>query len=279
MYAEHRRVDVAEQLHRAGAGERLRERTLGRVQAGVESLAGAQRKYVVKIGIVVAKRHAVADTDREHVGDERLAQLIDRTLASAARERRRTIEPFQPDHRGAGTDRTAAGHRAADRRGGRRRRWHRRDRRGRLLGDGRGGGRRGRARPATLAVRIGEQRRNHARDFRRQIGDLGQRLPVAHGAREVARLVSDAAAGHQVDDQILPLDFCFEREVLGRPDRDRERRLVPRRDRQRRLRGRRRRATRAARDQEGGHEHAGHHPYTTDVVSTLFSTTGAPSSS
>ena len=44
---------------------------------------------------------------------------------------------------------------------------------------------------AALAVRLGEQRRNRALDLRRQIGQLEQRLPLAHGARVVARLAAE----------------------------------------------------------------------------------------
>ena len=253
-----------------------------RVEAGVESLAGAQRKHVVKVGVVVAERHSVADADREHVGDERLAQLIDQMrwrprrgagVGPSSRFSQITAPPGPIVPPPVTVPLTV---------GLRRRRRVARARSGgaRLpAGIGAAVGRRGRARPAALAVRVGEQRRNHARDLRGRSGILNSASQSRTARAKSPASYSDAAAGHQVDDQVLPLRLLLLNArswgvltaigsgascpgAIGSGGA-----------------GRRRRATRAARDQEGRPERAGHHAYTTDVVSTLFSTTGAPASS
>ena len=224
-------------LHSSSTDARLRERPRVRlaavVKTGIECLPGTQREHVVKVGIVVAEDHCLAHRYREDVGNERLAQLIEHArLARRMRRRRGTVEPLQPDDRAARTDRARTAHSARHRHTVRLRMRKRAGDLGRRLREGadrRHVGRDGGGRALTLRLR--QQRRHRARDLRRKIRELQQRLPLVHGARVVTSLERGPTAGHQVDDQVLALDLCLERQILRAADRDWQRHLAARRAR------------------------------------------------
>ena len=120
--AQHRRVDVAQDLDDARALEGL---LVGRpllVQAGVEVVRLRQREDVVEDRVLVAEADLGADRHDQHVRDERLVALGDDLAVRRRRARRLAADALEPDDRAARPLRAAARDGAADR--------HRRRRRG-----------------------------------------------------------------------------------------------------------------------------------------------------
>ena len=222
----------------------LRVRFAAVVKTGIEHLPGAQREHVVKVGIVVAEDHCLTHRYREDVRYERLAQLIEHAwLARRMRRRRGTVEALQPDDGAARTDRAPTAHSARHRHTVRLRMRQRagplgrRFRKGadrRLVGRDGAGRRAGAAPPpssgATARAISGGR-----------FGSLNSASHSRTARGVVSRLERDATAGHQVEDQVLPLDLRLERQILRAADGDRYRHLAARRARRRRRSRRRRR--------------------------------------